>query len=340
MSTRPESDGLHAPSGPVLPDVGLVRRRSVARIVIQTAGALIGLALLGWAITLAATQHGPPTPEFPQGRNGIETVLHAPGILIAELIGVSVASIILNGLMFWVVLRPLKKLSPLDVVLTNCLATFLAVLPFKINLVVRTLVHHRRDGVPLKDIVSWFAAVAALALAVLIPAGVAGLWRGGLDLLWWLTTVGGAVLISLAGVGLSVLAQRHRILSRLSLGADRIIRHPSAVLPHLGLRFSDLALLSARFGVAALIAGQSIAPEKLVILATTYFLLSVLAPFGSLGFREFIVAWVGKATGFDQSQIALIALTVTAGETLSSGVLSLPAFIRLRPDKLWVTRRS
>lgn len=320
--------GLHAPRGAV---ADVAARRPLLRGAVQLAGFLVGVGLLAWAVAIALQE---------KNRASLEAVVSSEPGTVAWLLTVSASSVAVNGLMFWVVLRPLKRLNALDAVLTNAIAVFLSALPFKINLIVRVMIHHRRDGVAFKDIVSWLAAMTALALSVLVPVGLAGWWRGTIDAAWWAAALGGAALCAGVGVGLGFAALRWRVLSLLSLGADRIVRHVPTVAGHTVLRLGDVGLLCLRFMAAAHAAHIDLPPERTVLLATTYFLLSVFAPAGALGFREIGVAGVGVATGGDSSQVALVTLIVTAAEFLASGAMSVPAFFRLRPDRLWAARKA
>lgn len=318
--------GLHAPGG-IVPDLAPPPpgRGRAARLAWQLLGFLIGLGLLGWAVSIAISE---------KNRQSLEAVSHAPAGVLTGLLGTSLLSVMLNGVMFWVVLRPLRRIGLMDTVLTNGIAVFLSVLPFKINLVARVLIHHRRDGVAFRDILAWFAAMSAMALSVLLPLGLAGWWRGRLDAWWWIVGVGGSFALGGVGVLLGRAAMARPWLSRLSLGADRVARHAPTVFAHAGLRLADIGLLCARFWLAAMAADVGLGAQQAVMLATSYFLLSVLAPAGALGFREMGVAGVGLAGGADASQVALVTLVVTGAEFIASGALSVPAFFRLRPDRL------
>lgn len=322
--------GLHLPArlGPLARLRGglkPVSRRSSLRLAAQGAGFMAGLGLLAWAVALALSE---------KNRASLEMIWGAERSTVLWLLALSAASVLLNGVMFWVVLRPLKRLHPLDVALTNAIAAFLSVLPFKINLLTRLVIHHRRDGVSFKDILSWLGAMTALAFSVLVPVGLAGVWRGTMDALWWLTAAGGSLALAWIGVWLGHLALRHRVLQVLSLGSDRIARHWPTVMAHTGLRWLDVALLCLRFMAAASAAHVELPLEKIILLATTYFLLSVFAPAGALGFREMGTAGVGVAAGAQTEEVVLVTLVVTAVELVASGLLCVPAVVRLRPDRL------
>ncbi|MFM9959373.1 MAG: lysylphosphatidylglycerol synthase domain-containing protein [Phycisphaerales bacterium] len=302
-----------------------VSRRSALRLAAQGLGFAVGLGLLAWAVSLALSE---------KNRASLEMIWGGERTMVLWLLVLSMVSVLLNGVMFWVVLRPLKTLHIVDVALTNAIAAFLSVLPFKINLLTRLLIHHRRDGVSFKDILSWLGAMTALAFSVLVPVGLAGVWRGTMDALWWMTAVGGSVALGGLGVWLGHLAVRFKVLQVLSLGSDRIARHWPTVFSHMLLRWFDVALLCMRFLAAAQAAHVELPLEKVVLLATTYFLLSVFAPAGALGFREMGTAGVGVAAGAATEEVVLVTLVVTAVELVASGLLCVPAFLRLRPDRL------
>lgn len=324
MPHADNSAGLHAP-GPLLENVETRRKWTPGRIAIQVLGLVIGIALFAWAVSMAMSD---------KNTVAINAMKQAHAWQLGVLLVFSAASITLNGVMFWIVLRPLRKLPALDVVFANAIAVFLSILPFKLGLLVRVAIHHRRDGVPFRDIVSWFAAISALALAVLLPLVGAGLWRGQLDALWWATSLGGMIAISAAAIVCGRISEKQAWLAKLSLGSWRVVRHPEPVIGHAVVRLMDIAVLAGRFTIAAAIAGQTLAMDDAVLMATVYFFLSAVIPTGNLGFREMGVTLLASRTGLDASTMALIALVVTAGETLTSLAMGAIGWMRLRPDRL------
>jgi len=330
VSHHPDPDpGLGHADNPVLESVGIGRRFTPARIALQLVGALIGLAMLGWAISLALGA---------QSAGSLEALRNAPPARLALLLGLSVAGLALSGAMFWVVLLPLRRLKLLDVFIVNAMATSLSVLPFKLGLLTRVLIHHRRDGVRFRDLLAWLAASGALAGSVLLPLGVASAWRGRLDWVWWTVAIGGTALSAGAAVALGRLSDRYAVLHRLSFGADAIVRHWTPVLSHAALRLTDVGVLAARFMIAASIVGYSMSPDRAVLFATVYFFLSVVSPTGTIGLREMGVAGLGWAQREDQHALALIALVVSASELLCAVTISLIGAPRIRPDRLLLRR--
>lgn len=305
-----------------------IRARSPAAGVLQLAGLAIGVSLLVWAVRLSMSE---------ENARSLAAMRAAPASEVVALFACTLAGIVLNGLMFWVTLRPLRRLSIPDTLLTNAIATFLSILPFKLGLMTRVLIHHRRDGVPLKLLVGWVAAMGALALASLGPLVAAGLWRGAIDALWWTVVLGGTLVGGLAAVTLGRLAEHVPWLRVLSLGSHQVVRHAGAVIAHGVLRLMDVAMLAGRFLAASMIVDAPLALDQAVLLSTTYFLLSVVSPAGNLGVREMGVAAIAFAQGQSEHAVALIALVVTAAEALASGSFAAVGFVRLRLDRLLVT---
>ncbi len=309
----------------------LHRRRSHAKIALQLLSLILGLALLAWAIRLSMSE---------ANARSIAAMRAAPASELVALFALTTTSLVLNGLMFWITLRPIHRLNPLDTILTNAIATFLSILPFKLSLVARILIHHRRDAVPLRILIGWVAAVGALAVSILAPLIIAGLWRKQLDPLWWTTVILGVATGSVAAVVLGRLANSTPWLRALSLGSYLIVQHTSAVIGHAIFRVLDVAVLAARFLAAAIIIDHALPLDQAILLSTTYFLLSVITPAGTLGFREMGTAALGISQGLDENTIALIALVVTGAEVITSGTLALLGAVRIRPDRLLVQRRN
>lgn len=320
------SEGLKGHDHTALELAVPAHRWSRRRIALQLSGLVVGLGLLVWVVMLATNQ---------RNTESIDALRAAPVGVFVALIGLSLVSVVLNGAMFWVVLRPLARISLLETIAVNAMATFLSILPFKISLLTRSLIHHRRHRLRYKIIVSWIAATGALAMTVLLPLAAAGLWRQQLDALWWITACGGVVICNCIGIVLGRAAQNQPILRTLSLGAHVIVRHPQVAIQHGALRLLDMGVLTGRFLVAASIIGMTLDPDQAVLIATTYFLLSVLTPAGTLGPREMGVAALGFVQGDGiAQQLALAALVVSLAEILSAASLSAIGAVRIKPYRI------
>lgn len=310
------------------------RRLSPRSIAIQIIGIAISIALLAWAITLLLSE---------DNRQNLQRLTEAPPTTLALLLAVTIASIALNGLIFWTTLKPIRSLPPLYLIAINALITFLAILPFKINLATRVLIHHRRDGIPFRDIIAWLAAGSALALLTLIPPFLATAWRGDIDPLWIATiittiTAGAIAAIVCGRIAADQATTPGKWLARLSLGSWRIVQHPRIVAAAIGLRAADIATLAARFIIAGAIIQQQPAWETAILYASAYFILSVITPAGSIGIREGGVLGLGSLAGQDLESLATITLIVSASELLIAAAIALPTAIIIRPDKL-ISRR-
>ena len=331
MTEHTPRDGLtgtDAVHNPVIHAVESPKRWTRGRIIIQCVGFLIGIGLFILTCMLAFSE---------ENQQQLDALRTAPIQLMLLLMLFSASSIIANGVMFWITLLPHRRLNTVDVIATNAIATFLSLLPFKLGLLIRALIHHRRDGVSFKMLLAWFASMSALALAIVIPMALAGLWRGEVDALWWTAAIAGPIACTAAGVICGRLATRFPILSTLSLGADKIVRDIPTVTGHFIVRIVDVALLAGRFMVAAKILGLEMTLDQAILIGTTYFLLSVLSPTGTLGTREAGTAGVGMLQGID---VAAVALLVTAAETLAALLLSLPGAYRLRLHRIITGRES
>lgn len=323
-SPNPDLDpSEHAPAV-IDPD----RTLSTGQVIGQAIGGIIGLTLLVWALTVVLSE---------ENREQLDRALNAPASLTLTLIGLSGASIVLNGLMFWITARPIRRLHPLNVIGVNAIATFLSVLPAKLGLAVRGLVHNRRDGMPFRDVVAWLAAMSALGLAALIPIGIVSRWRLELDWVWLALAVGGVAATHALGIVLGKWCARGALggwLARLSLGSWRIVRHPAPVAAHAVLRLADLSVLAGRFLVAAAILGMMLPIEHAVLLGAMFFFFSVVAPAGTLGTREAAVAEIGVALGLDRHSVYTAVLIVAVIEMLTSLTLAAIASLWIRPDRI------
>lgn len=304
-------------------------RRSRGALALQTFGFLLSLGALTWAISLAMSEGN---------RENLARLRHADTGTLALLGAATIASVIVNGLMFWATILPARRLKAIDVVATNSIAVFLSILPFKLGLVTRVLIHHRRDAIPFKLIVAWMGAMAALGLAVFVPLGAAGLWAKSIDARWALAAGLGILLTHAIGYACARAAKRQRWLSRLSLGADELLSDPR-VLCGVGLmRLLDAGLLSARFLIASRIAGHDLNMAQATLMGTTFFLITVLSLGGALGFREGGIAALALAMGMDEKALALIALMVSGSEVVISGLMAAGSCFIIRPDKLLARR--
>ncbi len=325
------------------------RDRPVIRAAVQVIGFLLGIAALGWCITRALQ---------PENREQFARLGEAPASALLAILALTAVSIVLNGLIFWATLLPIRRLRAPDVVAVNAIATFLAYLPFKLGAVVRVLIHNRRDHVPLATIAAWFASVAAVIVAALVPPALASVWRGRMDALWYGAGLGGIVVLGVSLIAVARwfrgergLERMHSILDPLRLRAAQrflqsrvwthlhdaftILSSPGVVAGTIGLRLADTAVQAGRFLIAASILGQPLAVEQAVLVSVTFFLIGVVSPTGMLGFREAGAAGLAGVLAFATSeQFAPVALVVGGAEAIVNLAGAAVGLAWLRPDRL------
>jgi hypothetical protein len=328
------------------------RPRSTAKLALQVLGFLIGIALLAWCVHTAFKD-----PE------GFKRLGQASLRQIAELVGLTIVVVLCSGAVFRETLVPIRKLPMLEVQATNFIACLLVLVPFKLSVLFRVLVHNRRDKVPLLTIGAWFAAVGAVILCVLGPTLLAGIWRRGhADTLWFVSTGGGmfVLLTTLLLIARFFATERGwswlkghygriPLPARLRAGSTaatallekghegvRMLASPRVVYGCAILRLMDFAAQAGRIAVAAAIVGQDISWEHALLAGTIFFLITAAAPSGALGAREGGTAWLISAVlpGLDRDRFMLVVLAVSATEAAVLLVGSVISIAYLRPDRL------
>lgn len=303
--------------------------RSRLAIVIQIVGFAIGIALLVWIIAQARQDLTP---------DKIDQLREAEAWRVGLIVVLSVSSVVLNGVMWWAAITPVRRVPLVDCLGVNAVASALALLPFKLSVVFRVLIHRRRHGVPMLTFGGWGAALVALMLAALGPAVGASLLLPGGSMAWWAASIGGGG--ALLGVGV-VLARYFstgagwRVLRRVveRVLGERGVRlmnsspvenahqgvfmlaSPGWTFLGGGLRFTDTMAYAARFWLASSIVGVSISVGDAAVVGVSYFIISVIAPTGSAGVRE-----AGTAGVFALLRIPDPALTVAFVGAIELGV--------------------
>lgn len=334
------------------------------RLCVQALGFVLALVLLGWCIRAALSE---------ENREQLERLGNASAGQVLLLLGLSAATLLLNGLLFWVTLRPVQRVPVVDHLATNALATFLALLPFKLGTLVRVAINNRRDRVPLLTIGAWYGVMLLVMVLALGPAAVASLWRRQLDGVWWAMSLGGAVagacVLVLAArplAGVRGLARLHRMLDRSRVPvvgrlsrSDHFARvhssaamcaSPAGVFGALLLRFADLAVMSWRFVVAGSIVGVGFGWDEAVVVALSYYVLGMLSPVGMLGARDAGTVWMAGMLGLVSSMgssatevarsLTVLTLFVTGTESVVLLAGAAAGLARLRPDRLVRARRA
>ncbi|MCH7793137.1 MAG: hypothetical protein IID31_12765 [Planctomycetes bacterium] len=285
---------------------------------------------------------------------------YPPPLHVAGLIGLSVATIILNGLIFHRTLVPVRRLRTLDVVAVNAIATLLNYLPFKMSIISRVLIHNRRDGLPLGQIAGWLAAVGVGGMISFGPIALVSMWRGEMDAIWFAASGAGVVSLAVLTVALSryfggergkrrieqlvaalrvPMGQRAldtALVTEAHQGLD-MLGHTRTVAAVVGIRLGDLAVQAARFVVAAALLDVAFSPGQATLFAVVYFFIGVVSPAGMLGTREGGTIAFAAMLGMSESEYSALApvlLLVTATEVIGAFVMASLSIAWLRPDKL------
>jgi hypothetical protein len=325
---------------------------------VQAAGFVVGLAFLAWAAKLAMSSENQAAlsklRDMLRGESGTSTLV--------MLVLLTLASLALNGLMFWVTSRPLwsattrsaasdttasSRLCPrlplFETLGTNCIATFLSLLPFKLGLLVRSLVHVQRHAMPVSSLLSWFVMFGGMTGATAVVALLAAIVRGKIDFVWAGLVVAGLAVIIVTVMFLAPLAETIarwiasrvpslRFVVLLAAPAAAIARSPSTFALHALLRLADFATFAARFALLASALGIALSKEHALLLGSSFLLLNAAAPAGSLGFAEMGVAGAGTLlAGLPKEQIVLLSLVTTALQSVVAGLLSIGVWFWLKP---------
>lgn len=339
---------------PIEQDLPLRRSMSPMKLALQAVGGLVGIGMLVWCVKIAMSENN---------QAALKRLADADASDLAMLLGLSLLAVLVAGETFRRVLMPVQRLPVVRTHATNAIASVLALLPFKLSIVFRVLVHNRRDGVGLLTIGAWFAAVAVVILTVLVPVMLASWWRGKADTLW-LVSVGVGVLVS-AGSLLAVarwisskrgwamvqklwhampfprVIKNSTLLDRAHEGL-RMLSHPATLAQCVALRLIDIACQTGRVFLAAKILGLGLTWDQAAVAGSVYFLVGALAPTGQAGAREGLTAVIAAAVlaGHDMNDFAVIVLPISVSELLVLLVLSVLGMPVVRPDKLMLGKHG
>ncbi len=327
-----------------------MHRTSRRKLIFQIGAFMCGLGILAWFIY---------TANRPSNRENLDRLIHAPPATLLTLLGLSLATLSLNGTIFFVTIFPVRRVPFWDVQAANGCACVLNYIPFRAGTICRFMIHNRRNGVPLLTIGAWLGAVSATVAATLTPLIAAAVWRKQID--------GPFVVAVLIGLFISYsvvltaartfahargLARLHRLTDPVGINLlNRALRsnafhnlhhgfamlaHPGSLAVAMSLRLIDLLVQATRFMVTAKLVGVELNFESALLISATYFLFS-LSPAGALGTREGGATGIAKwlaVPGFTTESFVVIALAVTASEMIVNMTCGSIALLFIRPDRL------
>jgi hypothetical protein len=290
-------------SGETVRTAGLLTPRKIA---VQLTGFVIGILLLGWCVSIAMKG------------GGLERLADADPRLVVALAACSVVSLFVNGVSFWLVIRPVQQIRFWSLQWINLVVAVLNYAPIRLGLIARVAYHVRIDRMPLLRIGAWLAALGytlALTLGACIAATII---RPAFDLLWAALLVGQLVLGGL----LTWAVMGQSIVTRFGRGMEQMIGRPACLWGAIALRLVDIGAFVGRMACAVAILDLPLATPDVLLLGFAALALS-LNPLGRMGFREIAVAFVAarlvspEAATLDlESDMATLALVESAGEAL------------------------
>jgi len=276
-------------------------------LLLQAIGFALGAGFLVWLLWFSG-------PGLWSRLKGAE-----PRLLLA-LAGCSVASLLLNGAIFWLAVRPIRPLPFVELQCVNAFAGLVNYAPVRLGVVARILWHLRVDRLRVREVAAWFASVSYTILVPLGAALAAALLVTTLD---WRFALLMAALVTIGGV-VAPWAAKTNLIRRRTNGLERVITDPVVLWGSMALRIADLGFWAARMLVAVEILGLGLTPGQAVMLAMAN-LAVTLNPIGRIGYREAAVTLVASrllaGEGDLLRQSGELALVESAGEFL----VALPA---------------
>jgi len=287
---------------------------SPGKLFLQLGFFAVGIALLVWVIAGAVETEG------------LWERIVANKMLVAALLGCTAVSAALNGLSFWVTVRPICRIPVWDLQRINLVANMLNYAPLRLGAIARVYYHVRVDRLTLLQIGAWFSLIGYLLLLALGACLVATLVRFQVDWIWGLLVAAQM----LAGILAIRLFGRVPLVARHGRGFDRMVKDRFTLWTAVGLRIADMLVYVTRMGLAAAILGIGLSAPQIVVLAVVALSVSLM-PVGRVGFREAAVAVVAgglSLSGADiDANMKQLALVESAGEALvyiPLGILALP----------------
>ena len=286
-----------------------VRRKMLSgrKIVFQVIGFVAGLVLIAICFR-TAFQDGADWSRIREASPGLITALLVTGLL----------STVLDGMVFWAIMRPYHRLGFMEVQGANMTASFLNYGPVRLGTIFRIVFHARVDEIPLIPILAWFAAITVTTAACMGSVFIATILVGSPGIAWSCIV---AILLLLSGACLWLVSRTAMVRSRAN-GIERMFGDPQALTAGLVGRLFVLASICVRMSLAAQILELDIETDLVVMISITA-LLSSFIPLGRFGWREATVALVTARFAADSlgdvdvtATAAQLALVESAGEAL------------------------
>ncbi len=260
------------------------------KMMLQSLAFVIGIGLLYWVIHRAVSG------------NELSRLQDASAFQLCMLIVCTLVSVVANGAIFWILIRPAARIPMLDIQLVNCVVNLINYLPVRMGIVTR-IVHHRKvDHLPYLTMIAWYAAIATVTFMVFGAVLVSTMLRPVVDW-WWLAIL---CVVLLVGVLMLSIVTSHRLFEKRLRGAESILNHRGYLIGAVVFRLVDSFAYGGRLYFALTITGLSVSFRDWMYL-TIISMMSGMLPAGSFGFREAAIAYLGQhVTSIESEDGALL----------------------------------
>ena len=199
----------------------------------------------------------------------------------------SLASLLINGAIFWSTIFPARREGFWKMQGVNGMASLLNYAPIRLGIVSRYVFHMRVDRMPFLFITGWIFAIAFVLLLVMASASAATFLHPTIDFWWLLLTI---LPLAIVVAELPVFL-RSPTLVRYTRGSEQMLANRPMLSLSIMLRLLDLAAWAGRFYFATHIIDTGLSGSDVVLLAVVAVLVS-LNPLGRIGYREAAVRWI------------------------------------------------
>jgi lysylphosphatidylglycerol synthase-like protein len=323
--------GLRTPAATAL---SFIERptRGIGLHLIRIATLLLSIAMLVWVVRLAVTS---------QNREQLTTLLSRGWGTLIIVLALSSVTLFFNGVMFWLVVKPLQKLPFWHVQRVNAAGTMAAPLPYKMSMIIRFSAHHKIDGMPFTQLFAWFASFGVLMLTVALPLTVVSLSLESVNQLWWILSSAGVLAAMLCLCFVMRWSLKNQKLRKLTLNSGHMLGHWPTVWQTTLVRLLDMISFGARFWLVSKALDAPMAIDQVVLATSVFLIAGMLAPSGTLGIREGAVAGIGFLPGaLDTQLLASVTLVVSASEIATATLFGSVSLLWLKPWKILSRRRA
>ncbi|MFO0961906.1 MAG: hypothetical protein U0625_03260 [Phycisphaerales bacterium] len=310
---------------------------SPRKAALQIVGFAIGLALVAWVVKGAIDAAADPT------RAGIveslRTAWQQRPMLVAGLALTTMASLAIDGALFWLVLLPVRRLGFMELQWLTFVTAMSNFFPVRLGIPVRYAYALKANRMTFFQATAWFVAVTLVILVALVAVVAATVVEPHPGLVWCAVVVAG---LAVGGFTLGRLARWGPVARRLGEYA-RMVTTPGTYWSGTLLRVVEIFLWIVRMWCAAEILGLGMDFAHVTILGVAA-IAAMLNPFGRLGFREattvIVANWMaggGLDVAHADAGFKQLALLESLGEmftTIPMGIVALPFLAR------WYRRRA